>query len=502
MTRTTPVPSTTNKQWFALATLLLPVLLVSVDNTVLGFAVPELSRELRPTGSQLLWIIDIYSLMLAGLLVTVGTLGDRIGRRRLLLIGAAGFGAASILAAFSSSAGMLIAARALQGVAGATLMPSTLSLIRNIFPDSRTRTTAIAAWTATFAGGAAFGPVLGGWLLGHFWWGSVFLINAPVAVLLLIVGPMLIPESRDPAPGRYDVPSAALSLLALLSLVFGIKQLAEHGGSATATAAMIVAVCTTVLFVRRQHRIPAPMLDMQLFANSRFGVAVVSNLLAVFVMVGGLFFITQYLQLVLNLNPLEAGLVLLPGLVLSIPASLVTVRLLRRIRLAELVGASMLCSTLGYLVMTLLPVDGGIGLVVIAFVLTGTGAGIAETATNDVIMSAVPASKAGGASAISETGYELGAAMGTAILGSFLNLIYRSGFGSAPADVTESAQETAHDTLGGAMAVAADLPPAQASALREAAVHAFTHGVHLTSLLGAAIMSYAALQAWWVLRRT
>lgn len=229
--KTETTPKVTGTQWAALGSLLLPVLLISVDNTVLSFAIPRLSEALRPSASQLLWIIDIYSLMLAGLLVTMGTLGDRIGRRRLLLIGASGFGCASGLAALSTSAEMLIAARALLGVAGATLMPSTLSLLRNIFPDPRTRTTAIAAWTATFAGGGALGPVLGGWLLGGFWWGSVFLINLPVMALLLVLAPVLVPESRNPAPAPYDVTSAALSLVAMVSLLFGIKKFAEHGVS-------------------------------------------------------------------------------------------------------------------------------------------------------------------------------------------------------------------------------------------------------------------------------
>ncbi|MFI0466308.1 MFS transporter [Saccharopolyspora sp. 5N102] len=490
-------PQISRKQWTALAALLLPVLLISVDNTVLSFALPHISEELRPTGGQLLWIVDIYSLMLAGLLVTMGTLGDRIGRRRLLLIGATGFGLASALAAFAPTAELLIAARALLGIAGATLMPSTLSLIRNIFTDPRARTTAIAAWTATFAGGSAFGPLLGGLLLEHFWWGSVFLINLPVMVLLLIVGPLVIPESRNPAPGRYDLASAGLSLLAMLALVLGIKEFA--GGGALALPAVAVAVIAGYAFVRRQRRLDAPMLDLALFRNPRFSVAVTSNLLAVFVMVGGLFFMTQYLQLVLGMSPLRAGLALLPGIALSVLGSLVAVRLIRRVRLAELLGAAILATALGYLLMVLLPAEGGTWLVVVAFMVVGLGAGITETATNDTIMNSVAPENAGAASAISETGYELGAAMGTAILGSVLTAAYRGRVDVA--GIPESIVDTVRDTLGGALSAAAELPVEQGIALRESAAHAFTFGVHITSAVGAVILAYAAVQAWWVLTR-
>ncbi|MER6990017.1 MFS transporter [Saccharopolyspora hirsuta] len=490
-------PRTSRGQWTALGALLLPVLLISVDNTVLSFAVPHISEELRPTGGQLLWIVDIYSLMLAGLLVTMGTLGDRIGRRRLLLIGATGFGLASALAAFAPTPELLIAARALLGVAGATLMPSTLSLIRNIFTDPRARTTAIAAWTATFAGGAAFGPLLGGLLLEHFWWGSVFLINLPVMVLLLIVGPLVIPESRNPQPGRYDLPSAGLSLLAMLALVLGVKEFA--GGGSLALPAVAVALVAGYEFVRRQRRLDDPMLDLGLFAKPRFSVAVASNLLAVFVMVGGLFFMTQYLQLVLGMTPLRAGLALLPGIALSVVGSLVAVRLIRRVRLAELLGAAMLATALGYLLMVLLPPQDGAWLVVVAFMVVGIGAGITETATNDTIMNTVAPENAGAASAISETGYELGAALGTAVLGSVVTAAYRG-----RVDVTgmpESIVDAARDTLGGALSVAGELPVEQAAALRDSAAHAFTFGVHVTSVVGAVILAFAAFQAWWVLSR-
>lgn len=499
-THTSTQSTTTRKQWAALGALLLPVLLISVDNTVLSFAVPHLSEELRPTGSQLLWIIDIYSLMLAGLLVTMGTLGDRIGRRRLLLLGATGFGLASLLAAFARTPEMLIAARALLGIAGATLMPSTLSLIRNIFTEHRARTVAIAAWTATFAGGSAFGPLLGGLLLEHFWWGSVFLINLPVMIALLILGPLFIPESRNPAPGRYDLISAGLSLVAMLSLVLGIKELTNNGPAARTILTLVVAGVLGYLFVRRQKRSTNPLLDLRLFSDRRFSVAVSSNLLAVCVMVGGLFFMTQYLQLVLGMNTLNAGVALVPGIALSVVGSLLAIGLLRRLPLSRLLGTSILVMALGYASLVLLPQEGGLWLLVTGFLLVGAGAGVTETATNDTIMNSVSAENAGSASAISETGYELGAALGTAVLGSVLTAAYRGHLDIA--GLPPAAAESARETLGAALGAAAELPAHQAAMLRESAVTAFTSGIHLTSAVGAAILLYAAVQAWWLLRRT
>ncbi|WP_433871321.1 MFS transporter [Saccharopolyspora sp. CA-218241] len=487
---TTPKP-TSPKQWAALGALLLPVLLVSVDNTVLGFAVPALSSDLRPTADQLLWIVDSYSLVLAGLLVTMGSLGDRIGRRRLLLLGATGFGAASLLAAFAPTAEVLIAARVLLGVAGATLMPSTLSLIRNVFTDRRARTTAIAAWTATFAAGAAIGPLLGGFLLEHFRWGSVFLINLPVMALLLVVGPLLVPESRDSAPGRFDLPGAALSLGAMTALVLGVKSIG--GPVLVPLGALAAAALLGWLFVRRQRRTEAPLLDLRLFADRGFSASVVSNLLVVFVMVGGLFFLTQHLQLVLGMSPLLAGLALLPGVLLTMAGSALAVPLLRRVRLADLLGCSLVCTAVGCLLLVGLRPEGGPWLLVAAFMVIGLGAGVTETATNDRIVSTVPPNRAGAASAISETAYELGAALGVAVLGTVLTTAYRAG-------LPEEVLPVAGETLGGALATAAELPGDGGAALRETAVAAFTSGVHLTSLIGVAFLAIAAAQAWWALR--
>jgi MFS transporter, DHA2 family, multidrug resistance protein len=501
---TTP-PRTGARAWAALGVLLLPVLLISVDMTVLGFATPSLAADLAPSSAQLLWIVDIYGFLLAGLLVTMGTLGDRIGRRRLLMIGGAGFGLASLCAAFSPTAETLIASRALLGLAGATLMPSTLSLIRNIFADRRQRIVALAAWTSAFGVGAALGPLLGGWLLEHFWWGSVFLINLPVMAVLLALGAWLIPESRDPAPGRYDLLSAALSLAAVLPDVYAKNKVASaDGGQGAGTVAL--ALCSValgvlfgVLFVRRQRRLEHPMIDVGLFANRQFSVSVATNLVLTFALVAVLFSLTQYLQLVEGMRPLHAGMVLIPGMALSAGASFLAVLLRRRMPMASVVVIGLTATVTGFLALTQLGTLGGAVLAAGAFTLVGMGVGVTDTVTNDAIIAAAPAERAGAASAISETAYELGGALGVAVLGSALTAVYRSRLG-APDGVPESAVQAARETLGAAHTVAARLPDGPAHLLLAAADSAFTSGLQVTSVLGAIIAATAAVAAGLLLR--
>lgn len=488
------------RAWVALGVLVLPVLLISVDMTVLGFAVPHLSTALSPSGTQLLWIVDIYSFMLAGLLVTMGTLGDRIGRRRLLLIGAFGFGAASLFAAFSTSAAMLIAARALLGVAGATLMPATLSLLRNIFLNRRQRLLAIAVWSSAFSAGAALGPIVGGWLLEHFWWGSVFLINLPVMVVTLILGRALLPESRDPNPGRYDLWSVALSLVALLAVTYGIKNLVAGAGVLLPTLVLAVGLGAGWLFVRRQLRLPDPMLDMRLFTIRPFSVGVVTNLILTLALVGTLFSLTQYLQLVLGLSPLRAGLVLIPGMALTVVFSFVAVPLARRAPMGLLLLLGLLVATSGLVLLGSMATTSGVALAVCAFILVGMGVGFSDTITNDAILTSAPPERAGAASAISETAYELGAALGVAILGSILTAVYSARLGILP-DVPAPVMDDAAETLGGAMDAAQALPAALGESLVSAAQSAFTTGLQVASLAGAALALYSGVQAFVVLRR-
>ncbi|QDB79882.1 MFS transporter [Georgenia wutianyii] len=497
--RTDSQRSPAARPWAALVVLMLPVLLVAVDNTVLSFAVPSISESLRPGGTELLWIVDAYPLVLAGLLVPMGSLGDRLGRRRLLLIGATGFAAVSAVAAFAPTAGLLIAARAALGFFGAMLMPATLSLIRNIFVDPHERRTAIAVWAAGFSGGAALGPIVGGFLLEHYWWGSVFLLAVPVLVPLLVLGPILVPESRDPDPGPVDPVSIALSLGAMVPLVYGIKKIAESGVGPGSVVPILLGLAVGSLFVRRQLRREVPLLDVRLFTNPVFSGSVAANLLSVFSMVGFLFFVAQHLQLVSGRGPVEAGLFLLPGLVVTIIAGLAVVRVVRRVSPAKVVAGGLLLNAVGYgVVLASGQAGSDLGLM-LAFVILGAGVGSAETISNDLILSSVPAAKAGAASAVSETAYELGAVLGTAVLGSILTAVYRSGV-VVPDGIPADDARAAGETLGGATEVAVGLPPTLAEQLLESARHAFDSGVVLTSAIGIVLMVVAAVIALRSLR--
>ncbi|MBD8535835.1 MFS transporter [Plantibacter sp. CFBP 13570] len=479
---------------------MLPVLLVSVDNTVLNFALPAISSALTPTGTQLLWIVDIYPLVLAGLLVSMGSLGDRIGRRRLLLIGSIGFGVVSVAAAFAPSAELLIAARAALGFFGAMLMPSTLSLLRNIFLDRDQRRFAIAVWASGFAAGSALGPIVGGIILEHFAWGAVFLLAVPVLLPLVVLAPFLIPESKDPNPGRIDVPSIVLILLTMTPLVFSIKHLAEAGFDLLTVASMVVGVISGVLFIRRQLRLEHPLLDLSLFRRASFSGAVVINLLSVTALVGGLFFVSQHLQLVLGLQPLDAGLVLLPGLIVMIIAGLVIVPISKRVRPGIVVPIALVVSAVGYASIAITGGDVsalGIGL---AFVALGLGIGSAETVSNELVIASAPPEKAGAASGVSETAYELGAVLGTATLGTVLTASYRSSV-VLPDGLTAAQQQAAGETLGGAATVAEQLPGDLAGALMDSARHAFDSGVGVAAWIGVGLIVAAMLVAAIGLRR-
>ncbi|MGC1206572.1 MAG: MFS transporter [Ornithinimicrobium sp.] len=491
---------TARRRWAALAVLALPVLLISVDMTVLGFAVPALSEDLQPSGPQLLWIIDIYSFLLAGLLVLMGNVGDRIGRRRLLMIGAAAFGVASVLAAFATSAEMLIAARALLGLGGATLMPSTLSLIRTVFPDDRERRNAIAVWAASFAGGAALGPIIGGFLLEHFWWGSVFLINAPIMLFLLVGAFFLLPESRNAAPGPFDLFSAALSIAGILPLVYGLKSIGTEGVSALALGMMAIGAVLLWIFVRRQRLLSEPLLDIGLFEDRVFSVAVLTNLLSTFSVIGLLFFLPQYLQVVVGLSPLRAGLWMMPLALGTIAGSLAAPRLANLLGLRAIIGGGMLLAATGFAAgVVLTQTAPQIGLLVWPAMI-GLGIGMAESLTNDVIVASAPAERTGGAAAISETAYEFGGAMGTAVLGTLGLAVYRAGLDAAPVSVPESALEAGSDTLGGVSAAVAGLPPAVADAFVAVANSAFTDGMSVVLGVATLVMGYTGVQALIVLR--
>ncbi|MEV6397840.1 MFS transporter [Streptomyces sp. NPDC051907] len=485
-------------RWLALAVLVLAVLLVAVDATVLGLATPFLSEDLQPTGTQLLWIGDVYSFVIAGLLVSMGSLGDRIGRKKLLLIGAMAFGAVSVLNAYATSPEMMIVARALLGVAGATLMPSTLALIRNIFHDPKERSVAVGIWGAAASAGAAVGPVVGGFLLEHFWWGSVFLINLPVMAVLVVVGVKLLPESRDPNPGPWDLVSVVLSLVGIVAVVYAIKEAAVHGFTADVAAAGAIGAGALYWFVRRQLTLPSPLLDVRLFHHRGFSGAVLADLLTILGLSGLVFFLSQFLQLVQMRTPLEAGLIELPAAVGAVGAGLMAGHLARRASVRSAVSGGLTAVGLALAACTAITASTGILAQSLALFLGGMGAGLAFTVTADVILSSVPKEQAGAASAVSETAYELGAALGIALLGSVVTSLYR-GF-DTPAGVPADAAAAAHESLGGAVEAAKSLPGEEGAAMLSAAQDAFTGGFQTAAGVGAAVLFATAVAAWFLLR--
>lgn len=484
------------RSWIGLAVLVLPTLLVAIDTTVLSVALPAIATALGPTGTELLWIVDVYPLVLAGLLVTMGTVGDRVGRRRLLTIGVAGFGAVSLAAAFATSGGQLLAARVLLGFFGAMLMPATLALLHGLFADAAQRRFAVAIWASGFAAGAAAGPLVGGVLLEHFWWGSVFLVNVPVLALLLVALPLVVRESRNPAAGRVDVLGAALSLLAMTPVVLAVKLVVHDGPSTVAGIALAVGSAAAVAFVHRARaRLAAgeePLLDVTLFRSPVLRLSAVANATTMFGYTGLLFFSAQYLTLVVGLSPLGTGMVLLPGFVVTIVAGIAASRLARRYRVGVLVPVGLITAATGLALCVLLSAS-STGLMMAASVLFGAGIGLSETITNDAILSAAPPARAGSASAVSETAYEIGAVLGTAVLGSVLSAVYSSAV-AAP-------DGPAHETLGGAVAAAGLLPADAGAALLDSARAAFVSGVTAASALGALVLLAVAVLVAVGLRR-
>lgn len=503
MTANTPARRAGRREWIALAAIALPCALYSMDLTVLNLAVPALSENLKPTASQLLWIVDIYGFLVAASLITMGTLGDRIGRRRLLLTGSVGFGAASVLAAFSTSAEMLIAARALLGVAGATIAPSTLSLIRNMFLDPRERTFAIGVWVTSYSIGSAIGPLIGGLLLEHFWWGSVFLLAVPAMLLLLAVGPVLLPEFRAPSAGRMDLWSVALSLFAVLPVVYGLKQMAEHGFAAAAALYVAIGLTIGALFVHRQRTLAEPLVDLRLFRNPLFSVAVTTYGLSLFVAIGIFLLMGQYLQLVLGLSPLHAGLWTVPASAGFVGGSLIAPLIVRRTRPAFATAGSLALAAIGFALLT--QSDGEFAL---AILVTGSfilSVGIAQVVTlaTDLVVGAAPPEHTGAAAAISETGAELGGALGIALLGSIAVAVYGDVVTrTAPAGIAPDVLATASATLGGAVAVAALLPGEDGAQLLGVARTAFVEAFHVAAALSAGILVVLSIATAAVLRYT
>ncbi|MFJ2440477.1 MULTISPECIES: MFS transporter [unclassified Streptomyces] len=498
-TRTGPRRGTADggaNRWVVLLVLCVSLLLVAVDATVLHVAVPAVTADLNPSGVALLWIVDAYPLVCASLLILFGTLGDRVGRRRILLLGYTLFGVASAVAALADTPAMLIAARALLGIGGAMIMPATLSVLRAVFPDRRERAMAIGVWTAVAAIGAAIGPVLGGFLVEHFWWGSVFLINIPLLAVLLPLGRILLPESKGSTDGPWDVLGALMAAAGILGVVFGVKRLGA--GEAPFGPATLVALCLgaalLVLFVRRQRRRAHPLIDTRMFARPTFSTSVGCIVLAMLALVGLQLIAVQYLQLVLGLSPLRAGLRLLPLTFAAMAAGIAGSAMLRRFGPRRMVSCGFVLTAVAVLLLTVMGEHDRPALLTAGFVLLGFGLQATLFGAYESMLSDAPAEQAGGAAAIGETSYQLGAGLGIALLGSVMNAVYAPGPASVRG-VPASAGAAASDSLGEAYAVADRLGGPVGEALRAAARHSFVQGLHVTLLVSAGLLLLGALAA-------
>ncbi|WP_246575813.1 MFS transporter [Actinospica durhamensis] len=479
-------PRAGRREWLGLAVLILPTMLTMIDINVLFLALPRLSADLNATAIQQLWITDSYGFVSAGFLVTMGTLGDKIGRRRVLMSGAAAFGLVSVLAAYSSSPELLIAARLLLGAAGATVMPSTLGLMRSMFKDPKQMGTAISVWASAIIAGVALGPVVGGVMLAYFWWGSVFLIAVPVMGLLLVAGPFLLPEARDPDAGRLDLFSVFLALVTVLPAVYGLKELARDGWGLVPAAFIVVGVVFGRVFVVRQRKLASPLLDLRLLRIPILSSALLVGLLFAVIQGGSGFMVTQHLQLVEGLQPLQAGLWLLPPTALLISGIYLSPLLARRIRAEYLLVGGTLLAAAGQFVITQVSATSGLAVLLIGFGIVYLGISPMGVLVAQFTMGSCPPEMASSAASLSATGSELGAALGIAALGSVGSFVYRSDF-HVPAGVPSAAADAAKESMAGAAAVAPNLPPQVAANLLDSARDSFNSGLHVVAVVAAVL---------------
>ncbi|MEU8775988.1 MFS transporter [Streptomyces sp. NPDC048606] len=483
-------------RWVVLAVLCVSLVLVALDATILHVAVPSVTEDLRPGAIELLWIVDAYPLVCAALLILFGTLGDRVGRRRILLLGYGLFGAASALAALADDAQVLIVARALLGIGGAMIMPATLSILRQVFPDRRERALAIGIWTAVAAIGAASGPVLGGFLVQHFWWGSVFLINIPLMALILPLGRWLLPESKGASDGPWDVLGALMAAGGVLGAVLGIKRIGVERRllDAEAVVPLLLGVALLILFVRRQKRREHPLIDMRMFSRAAFSTSVGCIVLAMLALVGLELIAVQYLQLVLELSPLETGLRLLPLTFAAMAAGATGSYTLQRVGPRAMVSLGFVLTASAVVLLTLMGQQDRPVLLTVGFVLLGFGLQTTLFAAYESMLSEAPAETAGGAASIGETSYQLGAGMGIALLGSVMNAAYAPGLLNLPGVSAEDSAGAAH-SLGEAYQIAANLGGPAGETLHAAARHSFVHGLHVTLLVSAGLLLAGAAMA-------
>jgi len=489
------LPQADPRRWVVLGVMCLSLLLIVMDNTIVNVALPTLQRDLGASTSELQWVVDAYILVFAGLLLTMGALGDRFGRRGALSVGLAIMGVASILSSFAGSADHLIATRALMGVGGALIMPATLSIITNVFTNRKERSQAIAIWAATAGLAVAIGPVTGGWLLEHFWWGSVFLVNVPVVVVALVLGRLYVPTSRDPAAPPLDLPGAALSIAGLVTLVWAIIEGPQGWTDPAVLGAFAVAAVLLGAFVAWERHTPAPMLDTNFFRNPRFSAASGALMLTFFAMFGSLFLLTQFLQSVLGYTALETGVRLLPMAAVQMVVAPMSARIVERVGSKIVVAAGLSIGAVGLLMASRLTAEASYGQIVASLVVLAVGLALVMPPATESIMGSLPRAKAGVGSAVNDTTREIGGALGVAVLGSVMSSTYRPRVSDAIAGAPIPAEQARAitDQIGAAMEAAARVGGEPGRVLADVASKGFADGMSIAFVIGAAALALGAV---------
>lgn len=483
------------RRWWTLIVLCLSLLVIALDNTILNVALPTLVGELDASGSDLQWIVDSYVLVFAGLLLVMGSLGDKFGRKLALYAGFVIFGLSSLLAAYSGSSDMLIASRALMGVGGALIMPATLSILVNVFPREE-RARAIAIWAATAGVGVPLGPVAGGWLLDHFWWGSIFLVNIPIIAAAMLAGWWLVPESRDEHAPAIDWFGGLLSIAALATLLYAIIEAPNEGWTSPLTlSAFGLATLLLAAFLAWERRIPEPMLKLELFRDARFSAGAAAISLVFFALFGSIFILTQYLQFVIGYTPLEAGLRMLPVAVGIGMGTGLSTRLVPRVGTRVAVALGLTIVSGGLLYASMLEVDSGYLTISSLFLILGFGMGNAMAPATDAIMSAIPESNAGVGSAVNDTTRQVGGALGVAVLGSITSTIYNSEMSAAATGLPAPQAAAVENSIGGALGVAGQIGGQAGQALALAADAGFVDAMGVTFQVAAGVALAGALVA-------
>ncbi|MGH9192049.1 MAG: MFS transporter [Acidimicrobiales bacterium] len=483
------------RRWLVLGVMCLSLLLIVMDNTIVNVALPTLQRDLDAGTTELQWVVDAYILVFAGLLLTMGSLGDRFGRRGALAIGLSVMGIASILSSFANSADQLIATRALMGVGGAMIMPATLSIITNVFTDRRERAQAIAIWSATAGAAVAIGPVTGGWLLEHFWWGSVFLVNVPVVVVALVLGQLFVPTSRDPAAPPIDVPGALLSIAGLVVLVWAIIEGPGGWTDPEILGGFALAAVLLGTFVLWERRTRFPMLDMSFFRNARFSAASAAIMLTFFAMFGSLFLLTQFLQSILGYTPLEAGIRLLPIAGVMMVVSPLSAKVVERIGSKVVVATGLSVAAVGLIMASRLTAGASYPEVLTALVVLAAGLALVMPPATESIMGSLPLAKAGVGSAVNDTTRQVGGALGVAVLGSVMSSTYGPRVTDAISGLPVSSEQASaiRDQIGAAIRAANEIGGEPGRMLADVASRGFADGMSTAFIIGAAALALGAV---------